>query len=281
MWEAAMCGLNASALKLDDWLAHPECIEAYATACLDLNRLADIVVAFQRAPADIAIFYSTASKIYGDGMPHLQSVRFAYEGCSFAGYKMRFVSEKQCVETQLKDVKVLVVPETPAVSNAAFSVLRDYTVAENVVARIASSILYDEHGQSRRDIISPTRRTVLVHGKNLPTEYLHAMDAVIGFGELPPIPRTINVSGYPIEGVRSQYVEVDGQGYLYVLNLRKSPVMCSVFGERKTGRDLIRGRDIEFPMWIEPLDPMLVRLNPPTAAEPPPKQRYTPPSRSR
>jgi len=281
IWEAAMCGLNASALKLDDWLAHPECIEAYATACLDLNRLADIVVAFQRATADIAIFCSTASTIYGDGMPHLQSVRFAYEGCSFAGHKIRFISEKQCVETQLKDIKVLVIPETPAVSNAAFSVLRDYTVAENVVARIASSILYDEHGQSRRDIISPTRRTVLVHGKNLPTEYLHAMDAVIGFGELPSIPRTVNVSGYPIEGVRSQYVEVDGQGYLYVLNLRKSAVMCSVFGDRKTGRDLIRGRDIEFPMWLEPLDPMLIRLNPAAPVEPPAKERYTPPRSKR
>jgi len=96
---------------------------------------------------------------------------------------------------------------------------------------------------------------------NLPTEYLHAMDGVTGLGTLPPVPRTINRYGYPLEGVKSRYVELDGQGYLYVINIRKAPVAACLLGAMHSGRDLIRGRDVAFPTTLEPLDPMLIRLN--------------------
>ncbi len=104
---------------------------------------------------------------------------------------------------------------------------------------------------------------MLVRGENLPTEYLHAMDAVTAFDALPRIPRTVNLSGYPIEGVKSRYVVYEGQGYLYVVNLRREPAMVQLYGGKRSGHDLIQGRDVEFPMQIEPLVPMLIRLDKP------------------
>ncbi|NIA13009.1 MAG: hypothetical protein GWP08_02930 [Nitrospiraceae bacterium] len=264
MWEAAMSGLNASALDMEDRFGRARCLEGYATACLDLNRLGEIVVAFQQTPAEVAVLWSMASKIYHDGDPYLKTAAFAFEGCSFAGHKVRFITEEQCVAGGLDRVKVLVIPEALAVSDAAFGVLKDYMQGGHIVVRTATSpIQFDERGKSRRDIISPSQRTVLVSGENLPTEYLHAMDAVMGFGELPDIPRIVNDHKYPLEGVKSRYVELDGQGYLYVLNLRKQAVRCNVVGERRSGRDLIRGRDVQFPTVLEPLDPMLIRLDAP------------------
>ena len=264
MWEAALFGLSASAIDVSDLLDAPEVLEGYATACLDLNRLAGVVAAFQQAPAEVAVLWSMPSKIFDNGDPYLMSAVYAFEGCSFAGHKVRFITEDQCVRTGLAGVKVLVVPEAPAVGDEAFEVLRRYMDANRAVIRTATApILYNAHGRSRRDIIAPTQRTVLVSGENLPTEYLHAMDAVQGFGELPLIPRITNEYGYPLEGVKSRYVEVDGQGYLYAVNIRKGPITCFVHGDRQSGRDLIRGRDVEFPRILEPLEPMLIRLDEP------------------
>lgn len=261
LWEGVMAGLNGSALYTPLAAMRPECLEAYATACLDLNRLAPIVAAFQQAPAEVAILWSMSSTIFGNGTQHLESARFAFEGCSFAGYKLRFITEKQCRENQLADIKVLVVPDTPAVDDETFPVLKDFMQGDGVVVRTASSILYDEHGHSRRDIISAARRTVLVHGQNLPAEYLHAMDAVAASGALPPIPRTVNEYDYPLEGVKSRYLELDGKRYLYLINLRKTPAKCHLHGANWAGRDLIHGRNLAFPVVVAPLEPMLIRLD--------------------
>ena len=273
MWEAAIAGLNASALRKPAGFVRPECIEGYAVACADLNRLAPIAAAFQRAPADVAILWSMPSKIYANGSPYLKSTQSAFEGASFAGYKTRFITEKQCIDGQLGNIRVLVLPNTPAVDDETFPVLKDFMQGTGTVIRTASSILYDEHGRSRRDIISSNRRTILIRGQDEPTQYLHAMDAVAASGQLPSIPRTINKSGYPIEGVKSRYVEIDGQGYLYLVNLRKEPVVCNLYGGDRSGRDMIRGRDVRFPMQVSPLDPMLVRLDKPEPA-PPTKKKH-------
>lgn len=264
MWEAAMAGLNASALDARDALAFPECLEAYATSCLDLNRLADIVTAFQQAPADVAILWSSSSAIYDKGFPYLPAVRYAFEGCSFSGQKVRFVTEKQCADGALDDIKVLVLPEVLAVNDRTFQAIKAFLAKDKTVVRTSKAILYNEHGQSRRDILSDTKYTVLVRGRNqiLAPGFLHGMDAVIASGVLGTVPRTINQHGYPLEGVQSRYVEVGGQRYLYVVNIRKDPVICHVTGDSKSGRDLIVGRDVSFPMQLEPLDPMLIRLAP-------------------
>lgn len=265
LWEAAMAGLSGSALDTDNLLRFPQCLEACATTCFDLNRLADIVTAFQQTPSEVGILWSPSSKLYGEGDPYLQSVRFAYEGCSFAGHKLRFISEKQCADGELGLLKVLVIPDTPSVSDAAFEKLVEYIRAGHTVVRTTSSIVYDERGQSRRDTVAPTQRTVFVHGENLPTEYLHAMDAVLNFGELKPVPRTINDDGYPLEGVISRSVEIGDDVYLYVLNIRTAAVQCSLTGGYTTGRDVLGGDDVQFPMTIEPLQPMLVKLDLPKA----------------
>jgi hypothetical protein len=260
LWEAAIAGVNAFALNAELANLSPDAFEGYAAACIDLNRLAPIVTAFQNAPAEVAIFWSMPSKIYNNGAPHLQAALDAYEGCSFSGYKARFISEKQCVETKLDGVRVFVVPDSPAVRNEVFDILKGYMAGDGAVVRTSFSILYDEYGHSRRDIISNTHHTVLVRGQNLPTEYLHAMDAVSTFEVLPGIPRMINPSGYPLEGVKSQYVVFDGKEYLYAVNLRKDRITVDLSGGARTGRDLIAGGAVSFPCSLEPLTPMLIQL---------------------
>lgn len=263
MWEAVISGANAAALPDDSTvLQRPDTLEAFARTSLDINRLAEIVMAFQQAPTEIAILFSAASKILDDGVPHLKSAWYAYEGCSFAGFNVRYVTEDQIREGALDRIEVLVIPETPAISDDTFASLMKYVEEEEgAVARVGTPIPYNEHGQSRTNVLRMTGNTKLVRGMNLPTEYLHAMDAAIELGTLPRIPRPINAHGFPLEGVRTRYVEFNGTPYLYLVNVSQAPVNCHLAGGLQQGRDLIDGHDVTFPRVVKPLKPMLIALN--------------------
>jgi len=77
------------------------------------------------------------------------------------------------------------------------------------------------------------------------------------------VPRPSNEYGYLLEGVKSRVVELDGQPYLYIVNLRKNSVRCGLNGPYRGGYDLIQGRTVSFPAVLSPLDPMLIRLGAP------------------
>lgn len=261
-WEAVMNGANADILSEDSTvMAHSEALEGYVTAAMDINRLAELVAAFQRAPADVGILFSASSKILDDGSPHLATAKRAFEGTSFGGYNTRFLTENQVTAGAFDEIHMLVVPLTPSLTDEAFKKVAGYVEAGGPVARPGDPIPYNERGQSRGDVVRPTGRTVLVRDAGLSTEYLHAMDAANDWGALPSIPRPINAYGYPLEGVRTRYVMHEGEHYLYLVNLRRDAVQVFLAGNMQTGRDLIGGRDVEFPREVPPLQPMLVRLN--------------------
>jgi hypothetical protein len=263
MWEGMMSGLSGVTTPVDSlFFQQPEALEAFATAALDVNRLAPVVLAFQNAPTDVGILFSQSSKVFDEGDPHLKSALNAFEGSSFGGYNVRFITEEQCAEGALENLKILVIPDTPAVSNRTFDQLNAFVEAGGTVARTGAPIPYNSRGFSRDALIQNTANTVLVRGLNLPTEYLHAMDAATVLGALPQIPRTVTRQGYPIEGVKSRFIEFQGEQYLYVLNLRKEPTYCTLATQTRTGRDLIHGEDVTFPTTLEPLVPMLIKLEP-------------------
>lgn len=262
LWEAVMSGVNGMVLPAESLVfAYPEALEAFVTSARDINRLAPIVAAFQQAPAEIGILFSEASKIMDDGVPHLESAKFAFEGASFAGYCVRFITESQIAKGALDQIKVFILPETISVSDETFEHLSTYVEEGGSIARVGTPIPYNERGLSRSDVIRSTANTVLVRGLNLPTEYLHAMDAAQEAGTLPEISRPINAFGYPLEGLRSRYVNYNDDNYLYIINLRKEPVNCFLTGVSHSGYDLIHGLEVEFPRVLEPLKPMMVRMN--------------------
>jgi len=262
VWDAVVSGLSAMALPEDSPVfERPETFEAFAAAALDITRLAPVVHAIQRAPADVSILWSDSAKVFDDGDPYLLSARFAFEGCSFSGYAVRYITENQCVSGDLDRLKVLVIPETPSLRNDAFEVIQDYVEDGGTVARVGKPIPYNERGHSRQDVIRNTSKTVLVRGMNLPTEYLHAMDAAIVLGTLDEISRPVNGHGYPLEGVKTRMALWRDDYYLFVVNMRPEPILCYLSGPRHTGTDLIGGRRVRFPMLLESLQPMLVRLD--------------------
>ncbi|HOJ67177.1 MAG TPA: beta-galactosidase [Candidatus Hydrogenedentes bacterium] len=239
----------------------PEVLEGAALAALDIRCCPRVPVAFREAPLEVGVLFSESSKIFDDGEPHLRSARFAFEGTTFIGAKVGFINEHRVAEDGLPPLLALVLPETPALLNVTFDALASYLDAGGAVARPGTPIPYDERGHSRADVLLNTGNTVYVRGLNLPTEYLHAMDALQTRGALPRFPRPINGYGYPLEGVKSRFVRVDNRGWLFVLNMRPEPVLCNLDGGQQSGMDVLTGTQVDFPRVLEPLRPLLIRLN--------------------
>jgi hypothetical protein len=262
LFEAAMAGMNGLAVDTSGMLfEHPRALEAFATTHLDLNRVAPVVHAFQQAPPEVVVLFSNASKMMDDGDPHLPSALRALEGASFLGYQVRFITEAQVTAGALADAKLLILPQTPAIPDACFREISNYIENGGVVVRVVRSSLFNERGEPRQDVIRNTAQTMLVRSDKVSTEYLHAMDSALTLGSLPAVPRTVNAHAYPLEGVRTRFVQWEGRGYLYLVNLRKDSTECLLTGNIQAGYDLLSNQRVHFPLEAAPMAPMLIRLD--------------------
>jgi len=275
VWEGAMAGLNASTAPLgrrdgnpQTLLGRPQRLEGYARASLDLNRLAPVVTAFQQAPPIVEILWSMSSKIYNDGDPYLDSVMRAYEGCHTFGFKVGFVTEDDCEAGALENVQILVIPDMLSMSDKAFEAVDAYIAGGGIAIRQGKPIPYNPRGLSRQDSLTTSPRTVLIRGTDTPTSYLHALDAACALDGAPSVPRPVNASRYPLESVKTRFVEHDGDAYLYAINLRKAPATVHLAGPYSTGKDLLGGNEVKFPMTMNPVEPMLIRLDALQSEEP-------------
>jgi hypothetical protein len=260
-------------------LARPDALEAVAMARLDANRLARPLAALKDAPAGIAILYSAASRIFADGEEqraealrsaramdldeddnaYLVSLRNAFEGAAWFGRNVRFISERQCAEGQLRDVDVLVVPRMSAITDATFEAVERYVAEGGVIVRQGRPFPYNERGVTRLDVLGYSPRTWLIRGIDTPTDYVDALDAIEAEGLLPPQPRPVDAYGYPLEGVIGRAARTDEAFYLYLVNLRDEPVRVFLRGAGPA-TDLLSQRTREFPHVLQPLEPILLEL---------------------
>ena len=271
MWDGAIEGQDGSALfsgltfagsdLRHELYEHPESVEGYIMACVNINRLAPLVHAFQTAPDEVAIILSMPSQILNDGDPYVKSLVAAFEGASQSGRKVGFITEEQIRTGGLAGVKILIMPNMTAISEAAFEAVNVYIRNHGIVVRAGTTLPYDAWGHSRTDIVSRSLETVYLQESAQATQFYHAMDAVDARPGVEHVPHLVNNFFYPIEGVKSRFLTIDGVPYLYVLNMRRDAEVVYLTGPYTRGRDLIDARDVQFPMTLESLDPMLIRLD--------------------
>ncbi len=270
--EAAIRGANAVALHAGvgahsifdlsaSPFAYPECLEAAGVASLDLNRLADTLSAMQEAPAEIALLWSLSSKIYKEGAPYLESLTNAYEGCSYFGLKVRFITEQQCVENGLEGIRLLILPDTPCILEPAYKEIVRFVEAGGALIRPVRPTIYQERGITRHIMLEQTSKTILVDSGGGVKDYLHAVDVAYAQGFLEKHPHLVNELGYPFDGVVSRAVNVNGVEYLYVANLRNAPLQAGLADGAVSGFDVLNEEPVSFPLLLEPLYPRLIRFD--------------------
>jgi len=115
---------------VDSILSRPDVVAAAGKTCLDLNRLAYEVTAFQKAPANVAILYSVASHVYGPYVKEKwsrdQATFLAYEGAIYSGQKTAFISEEQIAQGKLAQYKALIVPDSRNVPGKVLAGIKQY-----------------------------------------------------------------------------------------------------------------------------------------------------------
>lgn len=279
MWDGAIEGLDGSALAAGlsfhegelrhPLYEHPESFEGYVMAGKSINRLAPIVHAFQTAPDEASILLSMPSLILNNGEPYVQSLVAAFEGASQAGRKVGFITEDHIRRGDLAHVQVLIIPNMTAISEDVFEAVNRYILNHGIVVRAGTTLPYDAHGHSRSDIVSRSLETVYLQESARATQFFHAMDAVNTRPNVAQMPHAINNFYYPIEAIKTRFVHIGGVPHLYLVNLRQEAEVVYLTGPYSRGHDLIGTRDVEFPMLVEPLTPMIVRMEIPEDWEAP------------
>lgn len=276
VWQAAISGVQAMALRVDDAGVNgaesfggvfPELLDAAGVAQAQMDRLGAYIEAMHAAPARVFIVWSFSARVLDQDGEYMQSVLSAYAAGSYFGHQPVFVTGRQIAGGALAHASVVMLPDLQAMSDDAFRELQHYVDQGGVLLRSGRPIPYDERGLARREALHRSDNTVLVTGNRSTADWLHALDAAAYKTGHGAALHAVNRHGYPYEGVVSRYFEAEGKRHLYLVNLRKRPVAAYLSEEQGVGLDLISGRPATFPTVLTPLQPLLVQFeNRPEAA---------------
>ena len=120
----------------------PDAIIAEGETSLDLMRLSYEIEALQKEHRDVGILYSNASAVHNTSYPGCQY--YAYEAASFAGTKVKYVSENNILG--IHDTRLLIIPQCMYVKPNTLIEIRNYINNGGKVVIIGkNSLKYTEH----------------------------------------------------------------------------------------------------------------------------------------
>lgn len=130
--------------------ARPETIATLGKTTLDLNRLANEIVALQDAPADAAILYSQNSIPYTDEMKDIIFSASAYLGEN--GQKTRFVVESE--SEKMFDYGTLIVPNSVSITESTLNNIKKFVDNGGTLLIIGDKALtVNEYGDSHDEAL--------------------------------------------------------------------------------------------------------------------------------
>jgi len=121
LWQGALHGRALTAIWVwgrdevgalaGSLLFRPDVVSRLGHVMYDLQRCSYEVAAINDEPFRIGVMYSHASRIYETS--YMNSFKISYQGASYSGEKVNFITEKQLAERNFKDYEVIIVPYVP------------------------------------------------------------------------------------------------------------------------------------------------------------------------
>ncbi len=295
IWEGALHGQNAFTIWV--WtrtmqesshqhsiMTRAEATETTGRTALDLNRLAEYLVDFPKAEAEVAIFFSRTSKSLSND--YLQSLQRLYEVVNFSQTPFRFVSEDQVVAGGLRPYKLLLVPQADYVRDDAYKAILQYAGEGGFVFCVDESCFrHNPYGKPENDRLSQLRKVV---EKNYP-QRLHRiekqwkskvdmgsidwadkyaaaeiLDALFDdLGITRPF-KVIGNDGRNAWGVETKTIQYKGKQVLSLVNWLKNAAMISVIptkGKIVSAKNLMNEKAIDVKeLHLKPMEPMLLQI---------------------
>jgi hypothetical protein len=239
----------------------PWAMEAAGRTALDLRRLAGEIVRFQQAiPAGpVAILFSPATNIL-DKFGYSAALMSTHAGLFFLDTPVRFISERQVCEGQLKNVRVLIVPGATFVTDGAYRKILEYAKGGGAVYASPKALSRDPYN-TLRDAGETVAAGIKRYHLSEP-RFAAAFDSIFDLCRISRPVRPVGLDGKRLSNIECRVVE-EGTGHLaYLINHGSSQVSVTLKMDRKIirVRELISGTEVTLPILVKPRDPLMLRI---------------------
>jgi len=133
---------------------------------------------------------------------------------------------------------------------------------------VGQCFTHDEYGRDRKQRLVQSGRGRLVSYPDplSARAYRDIIERLLAQAGVPCPVRIEGSHGEPLWGVNARAVEHKGKLLVNLLNLSRQPIdlRLAMRSSPKRAFDLINGKELEFPLTIRPLDPVLLTLASPT-----------------
>jgi len=260
MFQGCFHGLGAANLwvfqrneGMDSMLVfQPRVMAEYIRTSLDLRRLTKPILAFQRAPSEVAILYSFTSVAYNP--KHLPEMRAAYEGSFFSDTKVSFVTERTVMEGALARLKLLIVPVASHVPGPVAERIAAWAKGGGRLVLVGDCLSKDERNQALPRLLDGAP-VVRLAATGDPQAHGQALEPIL----VKTIHRPYRAA---TGGVEMRTVSTDGSRLFYAINMNKTSVPLDLSPRPQgTLMELRTQQPIRLPLGLEPLQVVVLRVN--------------------
>jgi len=255
VWERGQTGDLA-----ENILTRANAVHGFGRAALDLNRLAPEVYALSRAKADMAMLYAYSSLL--PSTDYVTEAKAVYEGAYFTDAACAFVTERGVEAGDLEKYKLAILPRVSNAPDRVVEAFQRYIEKGGTVMAIGSCFTRDEYGRPRKTTLhtAGTGRLVSYPSPLTPNAYRDILDGLLTETQCERPARIEGAHGEPVWGVNARSVKDKDRTLVSLINLAWEPA-CVTFREASglgPIADLISGGNVEFPVTLTPLRPMLL-----------------------
>ena len=230
-------------------------------AALDLRRFPEEIAAFRRTPnPPFRILHSLPS--FAERDPYVRSLYGLYGACSFTGWAVRFITERNLEKRDYKGTKVIVVPDARRVSAETFAALEDFVAKGGVVIVDGKHALTkDQWGK-----IVPGREKALRSFRRFAdsasrTRFDDLNRVLAEKGIEPPVKISGADGKVPFGVIRRTGTTAAGEKVVFVANLNKHTVEVTVPKRSFFGkwRDILGGRTVHGKVELKSMEILLLK----------------------
>jgi beta-galactosidase GanA len=230
------------------------CAATIRTA-LDLRRFPEEVAAMRRTEnPPFRILHSLPSM---QNESYVRSLYGIYAACSFTGWPVRFLSERDLLRGDFKGAKIVVVPDARCVSEKTFAELASFAKRGGIViAEGEKALLGDEWGKSVPSRQADARRFRRIADSGSRTRFSALAAALDEIGARPPLALSCADGSRPYGVIWRTGRTAAGERVAFIASMNRSETALRLGGE---WRELLKGRDVSGTFTLAPCEVLLLK----------------------
>ena len=280
VWENAVHGVGANTRWLWDWpwggwaaknegypLRQPMSMRACARASLDIQRLAPEIHAISRAPAQVAILDSFASRAF-DFENYAGTVRELHDALHSCQTPIRFITEKQLRNGLHRKYRLIIAPAASYIEADLIKPLRQFVQAGGRLVLLGDCFHRDQYGRKIALPAELVRHRLTLSSATWTDKHarLQWLDALLRQADVHRPLRVENAKGELTYGIEVLWAVKDNQPLVFLASFRENPepalLKLTRGGRQSSGRDLITNEPVGETLSLDPFGVRLLQVEP-------------------